>query len=87
MNPPELKPCPQCTSMYCGQIACRFSGLQHEKVVPLPGAPFYGPDIFTAAEDLDDGPRSGISGIDEEEDRRLDDPRHGQAAGLNRRYE
>lgn len=25
-----MKRCPQCESLYCGQIACRFSGLTHD---------------------------------------------------------
>lgn len=28
-SPPELTRCPQCGSMYCGPIRCRFSGLGH----------------------------------------------------------
>lgn len=33
-QPPAPTPCPQCTSPYCGPIACRFSGIQHDRIEP-----------------------------------------------------
>lgn len=30
-NLPWIK-CPQCSSLWCGPIACRFSGVKHEEV-------------------------------------------------------
>lgn len=34
VNPPApLRPCPQCGSLYCGPVACRFSGTKHDKVI------------------------------------------------------
>jgi hypothetical protein len=29
-NPPDFVKCPQCESMYCGPIACRFSGIKNK---------------------------------------------------------
>lgn len=76
---PELKPCPQCQSLHCGPIRCRFSGLAHEDVVPLLGAPYYGPDIFTDPDDLpeldeDEPLKPGFTG-DQDDDHYADDPR------------
>lgn len=44
------------------------------------------PSPAEAYTDPDELPRPGFD-IDQEEDHRLDDPRYGQAAGLNRRYQ
>lgn len=47
-----------------------------------------GPTPAEACTGEDEYKRPGAGfDIDEEEDHRLDDPRHGQAAGLNRRYQ
>ena len=80
----DQKPCPQCGSPYCGPVACRFTGIQHQDVVPLPGAPFYGPDLYTDPDDLPGAEEVFEPRDSEDEDHRLDDPRHGQAAWLNR---
>jgi len=31
---PELHPCPQCRSLYCGPIRCRFHGTDHPIAAP-----------------------------------------------------
>jgi hypothetical protein len=43
METPELKPCPQCGSLDCGTLRCRFTMLEHSKVNHPCLAPF---DLF-----------------------------------------
>lgn len=32
MTAPTLVPCPQCGSLYCGPVRCRFHGTDHPKL-------------------------------------------------------
>lgn len=76
---PDPTPCPQCTSPHCNSVFCRFTGMQHDRVVQLPGMPYYGPDVFTDPEDLpelepDEPLKPGFTG-DQDDDHYADDPR------------
>lgn len=37
LNLPWIR-CPQCGSLWCGPVACRFSGLQHQEVAKVTAA-------------------------------------------------
>lgn len=60
---PEPTRCPQCWSMHCGPIACRFSGQQHDsrQAPPLPDEEAYyeAPDEYGSWEGPGEGPGEG----------------------------
>jgi hypothetical protein len=81
MNTPELKRCPQCGSMDCGPIRCRFSMLDHVRRPDEQPAPA---EAWVDVDELDADPLDNEPDPRWDEDQYLDDPRHGQAAGINR---